>query len=227
MASFYDKLSKHAAEKESFLVHYIDCNIEHISMILLKLYQSHHLEEKQKKELLNVMQWMIWNYWHIYEYRKKIRRDTHLDEILDHPLKFGYEFNELSLRNELKEVINIIVSIANSFLHKQETGYGSEPMYIIEHAAYLCILTGSTEIYDDFLAKMKNKFWEEYCSKFPHNEGLLFRNLLQIDPSHLRLSSHGRSFKDKLLSELREDDIKNFVIKLMDDLKEASADSQV
>ena len=56
---FYDELSKSAAEKESFLIHYIDTNLEHIAMIMLKFYQLDVLDQKQKELVLNDIEWIV------------------------------------------------------------------------------------------------------------------------------------------------------------------------
>lgn len=216
---FYDELSKYAAEKESFLIHYIDANIEHIAMVLLKFYQLDVLSSIQKKELLNNIECIIANYRRIYHYHKEIVKPYEL-QILDNLLRIGNEFNELSLIESLNKIIDIIVSIANSFLEKQKNTYGFDPMRILERAAYLCILNGSEVVYTNFLKQIKDKFWSEYCKKYPEHKELLFNELRRIDPDHLRLNRLHLSFQDDLLSQLKKEDIIKFVDRLRKDLEE-------
>ena len=111
---FYDNLSKSAAENESFLIHFIDSNIECISTVLLKFYESGELNEKQKEKSLDDVRWIISDYWRIYAYHKTISKNYQI-QILENLLKLGHEFNRLSLEKELDSVISIIVSIAKSF----------------------------------------------------------------------------------------------------------------
>ena len=214
---FYDELSKYAAEKESFLIHYIDANLEHITIALLKLYQMDILNQEQKKEILNDINWIISDYWRIYEYHKEITK-SYEDQILWNLLRIGSEFNRLSLIKDLNEVINIIVSIANSFLEKQKWDYGFGPIRILERAAYLCILNGSEGVYSNFLKRTKDKFWSEYCKKFPEHKALLFNELLQIDPVDLKLNRPHLTFEDELLCQLSKEDISKFAGRLRNDL---------
>ncbi len=197
---FYDELSKYAAEKESFLIHYIDANIEHIAMVLLKFYQLDIIDSIQKKEILDNIEWIISNYWRIYHYHKEITKPGEL-QILDNLLRIGNEFNELSLVESVNKIIDIIVSIANSFLEKQKNAYGFDPIRILERATYLCILNGSEVVYTNFLKQVKDKFWSEYCKKYPEHKELLFNELRRIDPDHLRLNRLHLSFEDELLSQ--------------------------
>jgi hypothetical protein len=215
---FYDELSKCAAEKESFLIHFIDSNLQHITMVLLGFYRLDIINEKQKEKILNDIGWIISNYWRIYHYHEEITRNYEY-QILEHLLRIGSEFNRLSLQESLDQIIDIIVSIANSFLEKQKNSYGFDPVRILERAAYLCILNGSDGIYTNFLKRIKDKFWNEYCKKYPQHRELLFRELLEIDPVHLRLNGPHLSFEDRLLCQLNKDDIAKFVDKLRKDLK--------
>ncbi|MDP3025442.1 MAG: DUF2254 family protein [candidate division Zixibacteria bacterium] len=216
---FYDELSKYAAEKESFLIHYIDANIEHIAMVLLKFYQLDIIDSIQKKEILDNIEWIISNYWRIYHYHKEITKPGEL-QILDNLLRIGNEFNELSLVESVNKIIDIIVSIANSFLEKQKNAYGFDPIRILERATYLCILNGSEVVYTNFLKQVKDKFWSEYCKKYPEHKELLFNELRRIDPDHLRLNRLHLSFEDELLSQLKKEDIIKFVDRLRKDLEE-------
>jgi hypothetical protein len=213
---FYDELSKCAAEKESFLIHFIDSNLEHITMVLLALYQIDTLEEKQKKDILDDIGWIISDYWRIYHYHKEITRNFE-DQILEHLLRIGNEFNKLSLVKNLDQVIDIIVSIAASFLEKQKNAYGVDPIRIMEKGAYLCILNGSEEIYASFLKRTKERFWNGYCKKYPQHKELLFNALLEIDPVSLSLNRYSLSFEDQLLCQLSKDAIIKFVERLRQD----------
>ena len=215
---FYDELSKYAAERESFLIYFIDTNLEHITLVLLKLYSLDTLDEKQKTDILNDVGWIISNYWRIYDYHKEITKNYQL-QILEHLLRIGSEFNRLSLQESLGDIISIIVSIANSFLEKQKNGYGFHPVRILEKATYLCILSSSDEVYTNFVKRVKDKFWNEYCRKYPEHKELLFRELLEIDPVHLRLNKTHRSFEAELLYQLSKEDIQKFVDKLRKDLE--------
>jgi len=215
--NFYDELSRYAAEKESFLIHYIDSNLEHITLALFRLYQIDTLDANQKKEILKNIKWIISVYWRIYEYHKEITK-SYEDQILWNLLKIGSEFNKLSLIKELNEVINIIVSIANSFLEKQKWDQGFGPIRILEKAAYLCIFDGSEEVYTNFLKQIKDKFWIECCKKYPEHKALLFNELLQIDPVDLKLNRPHLTFEDELLCKLSKEDISKFVGRLRNDL---------
>lgn len=213
---FYDELSKYAAEKESFLIHFIDSNIFHITMSCLKLYQSSYLDDLSKETLLKNVSWLISDYWRIYDYHKEITSNYHL-QILENLLRIGFEFNKLKLMKELKQVIDIIVSIGCSFLEKQKDCYGFEPVRIIEKAAYLCILNGTEEAEEEFIIKLKNRFWHNFIKKFPHHRNLLFEELSNIDPDTLRFK-HSFLFEDQLLSQLNKSNILKFVEKLRKNL---------
>ena len=132
-------------------------------------------------------------------------------------LRIGFEFNKLKLMKELKQVIDIIVSIGCSFLEKQKDCYGFEPVRIIEKTAYLCILNGTEEAEEEFIIKLKNRFWHNFIKKFPHHRNLLFEELSNIDPDTLRFK-HSFLFEDQLLSQLNKSNILKFVEKLRKNL---------
>lgn len=213
---FYEELSKYAAEKESFLIHFIDSNIFHITMSCLKLYQSSYLDDLSKKTLLKNVSWLISDYWRIYDYHKKITSNYHF-QILENLLIIGFEFNKLKLIKELEQVIDIIVSIGCSFLKKQKNGCGFDPIRIIEKAAYLCILNGTEEIGEEFITKLKTRFWHDFIEKYPHHKSLLFDELSNIEPDKLRLE-YNFSFENRLLSQLDKSDILKFVEKMRKNL---------
>jgi len=214
---FYDELSKSAAEKESFLIHFIDSNLHHISMVLLNLYQSNGLEDHQKEKILENIDWIISDYWRIYDYHKKISQNYEM-QILENLLQIGYEFHKLSLIEQLEDVIKIIVSIAESFWEKQENSYGGDPIYIVERAAYLCILADSDVIKSNFVDMLKVRFWKNYLEKYPRQKNLLFKDLSEIDPSRLRVDRTD-FFEDNLLSQLDKKNIDAFVCYLRKQLK--------
>jgi hypothetical protein len=217
---FYDALAKASAEKESFMIHFIDANIFHITMALLRFHESGFLSDEQKGKLRNDMAWIVSDYWRIYNYHTKISR-TYEMQIMENLLRIGYEFNKLSFLKEFDEVIGIIVSIAESFLEKQKNSYGFDPMRILEKAAYLCILNNSDDVKNKFIGRIKDKFWKDYLTKYPHKENkeLLFKELSRIDPERLKMERHPFSFKDTLLSELKKEDVDNFVSYLKEKLE--------
>lgn len=214
---FYDELSKSAAQKESFLIHFIDSNLHYISMVLLNLYQSNGLEGHQKEKILENIDWIISDYWRIYDYHKKISQNYEM-QILENLLQIGYKFHKLSLTKQLGNVIKIIVSIAETFSEKQENSYGGDPIYIVERAAYLCILADSDVIKSNFVAMLKVKLWKNYLKKYPRQKNLLFKELSEIDPSRLRVDRID-FFEDSLLSQLDKKNIDAFVCYLRKQLK--------
>jgi len=216
---FYDALAKAAAEKESFMIHFIDANIFHITMSLLGFYQSGLLDDEQKEKLKEEIAWIVSNYWRIYHYHTKISRNYEM-QIMENLLRIGYEFNKLSFSKEFDEVIGIIVAIAESFLEKQQNSYGFDPVRILEKAVYLCILSNNEDIKNKFITRIKDKFWKNYLAKYPHedNKKLLFKELSRIDPERLKMERHPFSFRDTLLSELKKKDIDDFVIFLQEKL---------
>jgi len=215
---FYDELSKHAAEKESFLIHFIDSNLFHISMTLLQIQQSNEFDEKQKKDILEDIGWITSVYWRIYHYHKKISRNYEM-QILENLLRIGYEFNNLSLEDLLYDVISNIISIGESFLEKKKDSHPSELIDIILKATYLCILNDSEEITEKFLKRIKDRFWENYCAKFQEHKDLLFEELEKIDPEQLRLNPPHLVFEDQLLSEFEKEKISKYSQKLKDELE--------
>jgi len=217
---FYDALAKAAAEKESFMIHFIDANIFQITASLLRLYQSGLVDDEQKQKIREDVTWIISDYWRIYHYHTKITKNYEM-QMIENLLRIGYEFNRLSLLKELDELIGIIVSISESFLEKQQDSYGFDPPRILEKAVYLCILNGTDDIKNKFIARIKDKFWKNYISKYPlkENKELLFRELSGIDPERLKLERHPLSFKDTLLSKLLKKDIDEFVTFLRQELE--------
>ena len=215
---FYESLAKSAAEKESFLIHYIDSNIEHISSVLLKLYESDMLDEEQKSKLLEDVEWLISDYWRIYDYHEIISKKYHI-QILDNLLKLGHTFKRLDLWRELNSVIDIIVSIAESYLEKQRDGFGSEPSRILKKAAYLCILSGSEGIKKNFVNGIRDSFWKNYVARYPQHENLLFKELSEIDPERLRLDGSHLNFEDSMLSKFKKEEIDKFILFLKENLR--------
>jgi len=209
---FYDTLAKAAAEKESFMIHFMDANIFHITMSLLELYQSELVDDEQKDKIRDDITWIISNYWRIYHYHTKITKNYEM-QMIENLLRIGYEFNNLSLFKELDEVIGIIVSIAESFLEKQQDSYGFDPPRILEKACYLCILNGTEDIKKKFITRIKDKFWKNYITKYTRaeNRELLFRELSSVDPERLKWEGHPLSFEDTLLSKLNKKDIDGFI----------------
>ena len=181
---FYDNLSKSTAPKESFLIFYIDSNIEYIASALLNFYELGILEYDQQ-ELLDDVGWLISDYWRLYKYHTVISA-SYQWSILDHLLKIGDRCNRLKLWSQLNDVIDIIVYIAESFLEKEKDSSGFEPSRILRRATYLCILSDSEEVKTAFIEKIKDRFWKNYVGKFPHHRNLLFKELAQIDPGQLR-----------------------------------------
>lgn len=216
---FYDALAKAAAEKESFMIHFIDTNIFYITMSLLTLYQSNLVDDEQKDKIKEDVTWIISDYWRIYHYHTKITKNYEM-QMIENLLRIGYEFNRLSLFKELDEVNGIIVAIAESFLEKQQNGYGFDPVRILEKACHLCILNGTDDIKNKFIVRIKDKFWENYIAKYTQeeNKNLLFRELSVIDPDRLKREKHPFSFEDTLLSELKKKDIDDFVAFLKQEL---------
>jgi len=109
---FYDALAKAAAEKESFMIHFIDANIFQITASLLRLYQSGLVDDEQKQKIREDVTWIISDYWRIYHYHTKITKNYEM-QMIENLLRIGYEFNRLSLLKELDELIGIIVSISS------------------------------------------------------------------------------------------------------------------
>jgi hypothetical protein len=207
---FYDAISKIAAEKQSFLIHFIDANLHHIALSLLVLYQSEQLDDRQKEEALEDIGWVISNYWRIYYYHKEIST-SHEMQILQNLLEIGYQFNALNLRKELNSVIGIIVSIAESFLEKQKNSYGFDPIRILEKAVYLCILNGSEEVKNEFIKAVKERFWKKYLEKYPNLKTRMFEELLRVDPVQKRLDGFSFNFEDKIIINLEKKKIDLFV----------------
>lgn len=214
----YDKLSKIAAEKESFLIHFIDSNLFHISMTLIQIQQSSEFNEKQKEEIIKDVSWIISVYWRIYYYHTKISRNYEM-HILDNLLRIGYEFNNLSLDDLLYDVISNIVSIAESFFEKKEDSNPSKLIDIILKAIYLCILNDSGEILAEFIKRFKGKFWGNYCAKFQEHKDLLFDELEKIEPDNIKLNSPHPMFENQLLSEFDKEKISKYSQKLKDELE--------
>lgn len=215
---FYDTLAKSAAKKESFLIHYISDDIHHITMSLTYFYQLDCIDCEQKEEIRKNIRWLISNYWRIYSYHKKITV-SYESEILNNLLELGSRFHDLSLLDEIEGVIDIIVSIANSFLEKKVDSYGSKPIRILSKAVYLCILSGSEDLRDKFVALVNKDFWEKYIDKYNKESERLFKELLEINPEKIRRDGSFYFFEDRLLAKLDKEKILEFVVFLKDNLK--------
>ncbi len=215
---FYDALSKSAAKKESFLIHFIDANIHHIAKTLTYFCQLHDLGEGKKKEIRENIRWIISNYWRIYHYHEKITAVYEM-QMFDNLLELGSKFYELSFLEEAGSLIDIIVSIANSFLEKKKDGYGFDPARILARAAYLCILFDSTTLNKKFVDLVNKDFWVKYIKEYPQHKELLFRELLKIDPERIRLEGPHISFESRFLEKLDRKKIEEFVVFLKKNLK--------
>jgi len=215
---FYNEISKCAAEKECFLIHYIGTNLEYIVEIFLALYQQIDIGDREKKEILKVIGRIISNYWRIYDYHREITKNYE-SQILEQLLRIGYKLNELSLYRNLNEVIKIIVSIGNSYFKKQKKRNGYDPIRIIEKAAYLCILNGSDIVYKILIESLKNGFWAEFKKQYPELINLIFDELLEVDIDYLRLNRFDKGIEDIVLSKLTHKGIKDFVSRLRKDLE--------
>lgn len=215
----YDGLAKSAAKKESFLIHFIDANSHHIAMTLTYFYTLENLSPEQKEKILENIRWVISNYWRLYHYHDRITRSYEM-QMFDNLLQLGDRFNDLSLIREIGSLVDIFVSIAGSFLHKQKDGYGFDPIRILERACYLCILSDSLEIKNKFIALVNKSFWGEYVKTYPQHRKLLFRELLEIDPERLRREGRHITFEPRLLAKLDKNKIQLFVSYLKENLKE-------
>lgn len=206
---FYDEISKIAGEKQSFLIHFIDSNLHHIILSLLRLYQSDKLNQEQKEQALEVIGWVISDYWRIYDYHKEITSSFE-SQILNHLLEIGFQLNVLSLSKDLLDLVHIIIAIAKSFLEKQKDSYGFDPIRIIEKAAYLCMLNGLDTLKNEFIKAIKEGFWPKYLEKFPSLKTPLFDELSSIDPVTVRLEG-GLDFEDQIIAMLEKEKIDLFV----------------
>lgn len=210
---FYDAVSKAAAEKQSFLIHFIDSNLHHITLSLLALYQSGQLGDEEREKALEDIRWVISDYWRIYDYHKEITTTFEM-QILENLLEIGYRFNSLGLNEELYAVIDIIISIACSFLEKQKNSYGFDSIRILEKAVYLCILNGTQDIKNKFIKAVKDRFWSKYIEKFPQLKTRLFEELSQVNPDEARRDAYTLHFEDTLIAKLEKDKIDLFVTEL-------------
>lgn len=210
LRSFYHQVSKAAAERESFLIHYIDSNLSHIASILLDYYQSDFLNETQKEEILKDCILFLHVYGLLYHYHEKISA-SYQYHILEHILKTGYELNKMGLVQFLKEVLDIIISIAEAFLEKRTRNYEFESLRILHPAACLCILNGGQDLREHFFKGVKKGFWAKHKTKYPMKQESFFRELDEIDPLMMRLNYSITSFGDRLKSELKKEEIRSFV----------------
>jgi hypothetical protein len=208
--NFYDALAKSAAKEESFLIHFIDEGIHEIALTLTYFYNLDGLDDDVKKEIRKYIRWIISDYYRIYDYRKKITASYEM-QVFDNLLELGSRFYDLSFKEEIWSLINIIVSIAKSFLKKKKDGYGSDPARILARAAYLCILQDDTEINSKFVTLVNKDFWPNYIKNYPQHEELLFRELLEISPEHIRREGPHFSFEQKFLGKLQRTKIEEFV----------------
>ena len=218
---FYDKLSKHAAEKESFLIHFIDSNIFHIAMNLLQIQETDVFDEEERSEVLNEINWLISVYWRVYDYHAKITKNYEM-QLLENLLNFGYELNKRSLNDLVKKVISYFISIGENFMEKKEGAYPRELLDIILKPIYLSIINGSEDIRIKLVKRLKDKFWPRYCQKFkgfPGQMDLLFNELEDLDPDSLKMNRPHLSFEHELISKLEKENIQKFSIKLRSELK--------
>lgn len=215
---FYDSLSKSAAKNESFLIHFIGVNLHHIAMVLSYFYELDILGEERKRETRDRIGWIISNYWRIYYYHDEITKSYEM-QMFDDLLELGNRFNDLSLLDEIWSVIDIIVSIADSFLKKQKNSYGFDPIRILLRAAYLCILADSASLNDKFIKRIKDDFWQRYIEKYPQHSNRFFDEILSVDPVEIRLNGLSLSYERRFLSKLEKTKIESFVAYLKDNLK--------
>jgi len=215
---FYDALAESAAKKESFLIHFIDEGIHEIAMALTYFCQLEGLEDDDKKEIRENIRWIISDYWRIYYYHEKITAAYEM-QMFDNLLELGSRFYDLSFKEEIWSLIDIIVSIANSFLKKKKDGYGFDPASILARAAYLYILLDSSDINKKFVALVNKDFWANYIKDYPKQKELLFRELLKIDPERIRLEGPHISFEQRFLEKLDRKKIEDFVVFLKKSLK--------
>lgn len=215
---FYDSLSKSAAKNESFLIHFIDANLHHITMVLSYFCELDILGERRKRAIRDKMQWIISNYWRIYNYHDEITK-SHEMQMFNNLLELADRFNNIKLSEELWSLIDIIVSIADSFLEKQKDSYGFDPIRILMRAAYICILADSPSLNDKFVNRIKDDFWQRYIKKYPQNINRFFDEILSVDPMRIRLDGFSFSFEQRFLSKLEKPKIELFVAFLKKNLK--------
>jgi hypothetical protein len=208
---FYDKLAKISAEKESFLIYYIDSNISHISLSLLGLFESDLVNTFEKDKIRDKMAWLLSVYWRLFDYHTQITSSFH-HHILDNLLQMGARLHQAGLKEEFREIIDTIVSIAKAFFEKEKDGFGFEPARILHRAAYLCLLSRDSEI-EKYLVSGMEKFWPDYIKKYPRHRDTFFNELLGIKPEKSRFESLPDA-EDAILAQFNKTDISDLVKRL-------------
>lgn len=228
ITGFYAELSKYAAKNESYLIIYISSSLDSIAISLLKLYQMDILENNQKKEIINNMDFILFNYLSIFKNQDQITKDYEKD-IIANLLNIGYEIYKIYQEKKLAYnnyeiifygIIHIIISIACEFLKKEKLSLGLRPINIIKKASYLCLLDNSNLIYSNFMQYLQDSFWTDFLQKYSDSKRLFFNILLGIKTDKLKFAGMSLTPVEKeIMSKLNNEDIEKFVNRLSNDLK--------
>lgn len=214
---FYDHLAQVAADKESFFLFYIDSNLENIIHGLLHFWQYDGVDDFHKGKFLERIDWLLSVYWRIYHYHMQITAHFH-EQLSDHLIGLGMRFQALGLVKQQNETISILVSIAESFLEKEKSGWGFEAIRLLRKAALLALVS-KEKTGDTFLKAVRKTFWKRLKEKTPEQAGRFFVELSETDPwkaAHENMPDN----EDRLVAQLTRSGIDDYVIWLRTNLGE-------
>lgn len=238
---FYYDILIYAAKLNSKLISFINYNIRDISLFCLDSISSEKIFKKtnDKTTLIKNISLIVINYKRVFDAFKDIENDELLFEVLDSLIQIGYKLHKLSLHNELSEIIDIIISIADNYISKYKGDEVIEAsIEIVERAAFLSIHEGSKEIYNKFFDYIKKYQWNvnannciKFEEKYPNINYIMgmsgleyfinclksFKDKLYKDINKKEVSWRYRSlssYEDKLIQEIKTENLEEFLDKL-------------
>lgn len=214
----FDNILKVSAKTNSFVNYFISSNIGQICKNLLDLYEIGKLDDLDKADLLDDMRWYLSDYWRMFSYKENDFENSNLFTIEEDLLFLGYRFLNLGLINEAKNINDVIFTIGKIVLEKEKDNYGYDAPRIIMKACKLAIYSKGCEkcqdISEDLIKKIAITFYPAYIKKYEWQKDIFSKELSEIDPFDSEYNRSQIMFEDRLIAEMKEDNVEKFIAEL-------------
>lgn len=214
----FDYILKISSKTSSFINYFIGSNIGHICKNLASLYEVGNLQDRDKKELLNDIRWHLSDFWRMMSYKDKDFENINLFNIEEDLLILGYKFLNLGLEEETKNINEVLFSMGRIVLEKGKDSYGFTAPRIVMTACKLAIYSKGCkkcqDISGDLIKKIASDFYPAYIAKFNWQKDIFSKELSELDPFDAKYNGSHIMFEDRLISEMKEENIEAFITDL-------------
>ena len=182
---FFRDIGEMAGAKESFLLHFINMNIEQISRAILYLCKDDDLDYAREK-LLNDLIWYLSVFWWSY-YKTKSIKGLQLNNDADLLAQIGMQCIDLrelhpNFFKAADRSAGFIKTLALQLIAKGKDGHVNPPSIMVKMCflgilAYKENLEARTSKMDEYIVD----FQKEYVGKFPENKTDLLEELKNLE----------------------------------------------